>query len=175
MKKYILSACSFFIATQILASHIYHTEGSVKNTVGEKSPKVPIYHSINSNTPSGDIYIRTGKISGYNAGTFMHTSRKKTRKGTFNISTIKKSAIEDDALHPLLKNPIPGATRNIIGFIRNPHYSPQTYATTPKNIPLYEYTGSISSISAEKIAQKAPAKSIQKETPHNTNQANNRK
>ena len=113
MKKYIFSTCVFFITTSILASHMYHTEGVVKNALGKHSSKVPVYNSSNSNNPTGSTYIRAGKISGYHIGTFSHTTRKKTRKGTFTIKTITKSVIEDNAQHPLAQTSIAGATKSI--------------------------------------------------------------
>ena len=143
MKKYILIAWSFFIPTGLLTNHIYHTQGIVKDITGKISPKIPVYTSTNSNTPTGDIYIRSESISGYNIGTYTHTSRKKTRKGTFAISTIKKNVIEDDWLNPLAKKNRSGDTKNLLGFIRNPHYSYQNPTASPKNIPLYEYTGTL--------------------------------
>lgn len=164
MKKYIISVCSFFIATQLCASHTYHKQGVVKHADGKISPKVPVYPSMISNSPTGDSYIRTGTVSGYHIGTLKRTTRKKNRKGTFTISTIQKSVIEDDAQQPLEKNSIPGATKNLIGFVRNPHFSEKTANQTPKNVPLYEYTGTSDTKSAEKVAQPAAQKSSQPST-----------
>ena len=163
MKKYILSVCSFFVAAQIVANNTPHTEGIVKKIGGNKSFRVPVYYAENSNTPSGDTYIRTEKISGYNVGKYSRASRKKTRKGTFTISTIKKSVIEDDATRPLEKTPVSGATKNIVGFVRNTHYSPQEPTAGPERVPLYEYTGTLSSAPAKKTALIAPEKTVKKE------------
>ena len=153
MKKYIISVCSFFIATQLCASHIYHKQGVVKHADGKISPKVPVYPSIISNSPTGDSYIRTGTVSGYHIGKLQRTTRKKSRQGTFTISTIQKSVIEDNAQQSLEKNSIPGATKHLIGFVRNPHFSEKTAGQTPKNLPLYEYTGNPDAKSAEKTSQ----------------------
>lgn len=145
MKKYMVSVCYFFIATTILANP-YHTQGVVKTATGEKSKKVPVYNTNISNEPNGDMYIRTGKVSRYDAGTFTRTTRKKTRKGTYTIETIQKYVIEDDAQHPLEKANIPGIKKDtIIGFVRNPEYYTETIKNqnASLNIPLYEYTGNL--------------------------------
>ena len=143
MKKYILTVFSFFIATNTIANHIYHTQGVVKDVTGKVSSKTPVYNSTNSNSPNGASYIKKGTISGYTVGTYTSTSRKKTRKGTFAISTVTKSAIEDDSLNPLAQTKIAGATNNLIGFVRNPNYSSTNPTASPKNIALYEFTGTI--------------------------------
>lgn len=157
MKKYIMGLCCFFITNQVYSSHAYHKQGAVKHADGRISPKIPVYSDMVSNSPTGDSYIRTGTISGHAIGTLKHTSRKKNRKGTYTISTTKQSVIEDDIQHPLATNSVSGATKNIVGFVRNPHYSEKTAGKMPKNIPLYEYTGAIqqaSKKSQKQIAQK---------------------